>query len=93
MYETYPKGSQHPSMSKGNQSKKDYLGHDDQGKRSYPGKGTPGSAGKANEQHYVLKAGSGLMGAVPCGSAKKFPTEKGKEFVKASKKAAVTKRY
>lgn len=90
MYETYPKGSQHPCMKYGNQSKKDYLGHKDQGKRTYPGKG---SAGKANEQHMTLKQGSGLMGDVPCGSSKKFSTEKGKVFVKASKKAAVTKRY
>lgn len=90
--ETYPKGSPQPSSNVGNQKMTMFEEKKNSSKRTYPRSGS-GNAMPGNEQHITLKQGSGLMGSVPCGSKKKFSTEKEKSFVKASKKAAVTKSY
>lgn len=76
MYETFNKSTQHPCMSKGKQSKKDFIGcKDNGGQRAYPGSGASHQLTDGNEQHKTLKQGSGLMGSVPNGSGK-FGTEK-----------------
>ena len=93
MYETFPKGSKQPSSGVGNQRMTEFQEKKNSSKRTYPGAGSPGSAGMANEQHMTLKQGSGMMGSVSCKGKKTFPTEKDKKFVSASKKAAVTKSY
>ena len=74
MYETAPKGTQHPCMKYGNQKSQDFLSTPTRNpQRTYPGSGFGKYEG--NEQHKLVKQGNGLLGSVSCGSGK-FGTEK-----------------
>lgn len=83
MYETFPKSTPQPCMSKGTQKKKDFLSTPQRNaQRTYPSKGAAQQEHpEGNEQSIVLQKGSGLMGKVNCKGKKGFGTETAKKFV------------